>query len=438
MGFGGALIALNRQEALERRRQQEARQRAVTHARAHMFGLPSFGDIIRQFTSNAPTTPPQPRQSHWWAQLLGVEDDEAGLQVAENFNLFGPFDWMPFEEVPLQAAAAVPPRTTAVSPSVWQSSYTHPDKMLPGFTSDFSESPSVSASTGHSVIILDDDSSPSTKGRVTKTDSHSPVDMTTTLVCARCLDPLVLSNDESSLPSEAARRNRRVWALRCGHMLDGKCVHELMLPPPQNEEPKVDEDTIPSLRDVKGKGKARAVSTSDSDMLIDSAVSDKKGKGKRPADHSPTIDTRPSKMPFVGASSIDSPSSLSQLLPTDIVDPPVDSIRSRLRPRRAQQDTSPGSRLSDSSQSAQPERRIRILSHRQGVSALPPIDTLLPPHSPKKSKGKRRARPPRQPKVEAYFEWQCPVAGCEKRHVSMLIRGEWKMDPNEGAIILFL
>ena len=44
---------------------------------------------------------------------------------------------------------------------------------------------------------------------------------TSLIVCAQCLDPLTLNNG-----TEDAQN--RLWGLRCGHILDGKCMQKLM------------------------------------------------------------------------------------------------------------------------------------------------------------------------------------------------------------------
>lgn len=134
--------------------------------------------------------------------------------------------------------------------------YTHPGKPAPGFTFDFAppteESPTSKPES--SVIVVDDSPGPSTRSAVSSS-SHRD-DSNTILVCARCTDPLVTS--DSATGEEHARK--RTWALRCGHMLDGKCVEEIMKPP-AGESPKVmgttdKEEEQDLLRSSKGKGRA--------------------------------------------------------------------------------------------------------------------------------------------------------------------------------------
>ncbi|KAG5640351.1 hypothetical protein DXG03_009100 [Asterophora parasitica] len=73
----------------------------------------------------------------------------------------------------------------------------------------------------------------------------------TLLVCARCLDPLV----QGAALVGADRENRKVWALRCGHMIDGKCLAVLGAP------------SSSASGDVEGKGKGRAIEE-DVDMYM--------------------------------------------------------------------------------------------------------------------------------------------------------------------------
>ncbi|TFK33439.1 hypothetical protein BDQ12DRAFT_670246 [Crucibulum laeve] len=145
----------------------------------------------------------------------------------------------------------------------YRPAYTHPKPAEPGFTFDFAP-PEPGAGGGGTEtgrvfpatskddpIVIDDDDAPAAAG-----DSSTSAQLTTTLVCARCQDPLVLSG---SLNPEDAKA-RRVWGLRCGHLIDGKCLEDLGEPHPMPEEATdMDIDDMPVKVDVKGKGKARAI-----------------------------------------------------------------------------------------------------------------------------------------------------------------------------------
>jgi len=110
-------------------------------------------------------------------------------------------------------------------------SYTHPANPASGFTFDFappSPSPPATASSSMSVIVIDD--SP-----VASTSAFRCEDAATLLVCAFCLDPLILGGGKDD-------NGQRLWGMRCGHMIDGKCMDQIMKPA--------------SAVDLKGKGKA--------------------------------------------------------------------------------------------------------------------------------------------------------------------------------------
>ena len=108
----------------------------------------------------------------------------------------------------------------------YKRTFTHPPKVAPGFTHDLASSGDVEDLTAAGTS-----SGP----------SSSTVD--TVLVCAKCLDPLVMG----SVPDD-----KRLWGLRCGHILDGKCVRELMRPADAQEG---DDAKPPTESTVKRKEK---------------------------------------------------------------------------------------------------------------------------------------------------------------------------------------
>ena len=252
--------------------------------------------------------------------------------------------------------------------------YTHPGKPAPGFTFDFapsSETPSSSSST--SVIIVDDSPGPSTSA---SSSSHND-DPNTILVCARCMDALVTGDSMTGV--EYARR--KIWGLRCGHMLDGKCIEEIMKPAPSAASIGNASDTS----DVNGKGK---------EAVAGDAPQLGKGKGKA-----------------VDASESDD--QLDFLAP--LVPPDSNSIRSRLRPRH--HSTTSHAPPTDSSSLSQ---RVIHPSGRQLMG---------------KGKGKGKVK---ASLVEAENHWRCPVAGCAKVHTSLLVDGKWIMDDKAGAIGVYV
>ncbi|KAF9532661.1 hypothetical protein CPB83DRAFT_847148 [Crepidotus variabilis] len=150
----------------------------------------------------------------------------------------------------------------SASAAKYQKSYTHPDTPEAGFTFDFAlPSPEDDGShakffpptSANAPIIIDDDdgnSGPSVTSRQDlSTSSGESSSLTTLLVCARCLDPLPLN--ETLGPED---EGRRVWALRCGHMIDQKCLNEIGKP---EDGPELATHADPD--DKKGKGKAKAI-----------------------------------------------------------------------------------------------------------------------------------------------------------------------------------
>ncbi|KAF8135123.1 hypothetical protein EV363DRAFT_1396574 [Boletus edulis] len=211
--------------------------------------------------------------------------------------------------------------------------YTHPERPLPGFTHDFSLSPSPSSSP----VTEEDDTSPS---RLASTSGTQLCEVT--LVCASCQDPLVVGAADVG----EDRAKRKLWGLRCGHLIDGKCIQKLMEPRMAAEQEQC------------------------------------------------------------------SPSSSQD---TAVVDPHVSSMRSRLRPRRGMPGFPPH---------AVPAG-LSLSGGRRGTPAVTQRNN-------RKGKGKMKA-----PAVDAEHEWNCPVSGCGRVHLSLSVDGRWTMDERRGAIAVF-
>ncbi|KAI3616002.1 hypothetical protein WG66_010268 [Moniliophthora roreri] len=142
----------------------------------------------------------------------------------------------------------------------YKQEYTHPVKPEPGFVFNFGVSDDAQAGQNGSTdfpvtsqdnpIVIDDDdevngSSSKGKGKEKAVADSSSTFVKTLLVCSRCLDPLLLGESTSKLGS-AGEKAKRIWSLRCGHLIDGKCLEALSVP-----------DTITDAPvDRKGKGKA--------------------------------------------------------------------------------------------------------------------------------------------------------------------------------------
>ncbi|KAK0244088.1 hypothetical protein EDD85DRAFT_806669 [Armillaria nabsnona] len=147
--------------------------------------------------------------------------------------------------------------------------YTHPGLPEPGFTFDFapptSESPPFTTSVSNPIIIDDDEpiaSSSSGRDAATAATSapSSGLDLQATLVCANCNEPLY----QSGSGTVEDQRGRRIWSLRCGHLIDGKCADRLSVPqaPPQDA----------SAESGKGKEKAKSAETVDISEEITNSI----------------------------------------------------------------------------------------------------------------------------------------------------------------------
>ncbi|KAG5651617.1 hypothetical protein H0H81_008022 [Sphagnurus paluster] len=140
--------------------------------------------------------------------------------------------------------------------------YTHPTTPEPGFTFDFAPAADAVSEEDKSAPIVIDLSEDDVEAQSPQTASS----VQTILVCAQCLDPLVQGG---GLVGDEARR-RKVWALRCGHMIDGKCLEVLGAPPQEEAEAEAEENTG-SKGKGKGKGKGKAPVYSDDESDDDHA-----------------------------------------------------------------------------------------------------------------------------------------------------------------------
>ncbi|KAG1779019.1 hypothetical protein EV702DRAFT_116365 [Suillus placidus] len=345
MGFGGALL----QRARAAFEQPPARSHNHERRR-RVFGIPA--QVFMQWNP---------------LDFFGHEEEEEELYDDDGFRHYRAVD---FHDEPgdrlmrgdlrlLNAHAPGRPFEPDYKPE-----YTHSVKPPSGFTHDFE----LSSMTPASVIDIDSPGSSS---------SSSSCSGETMLACPQCHDPLMLGAADVA----EDRAKRRLWGLRCGHLLDGKCVEELMKPMPLVTPNSLD------TADVKGKGKAKE----EDDLELPGAYLTRsvKGKGK---------ETDPNIFNI-------------------FCEPEFSSIRSRLRPRPP------------------------LSSHPSGPLSAGPgpsrARARAAPRPPVKAKanGKGRAK---VPNVEAEYEWPCPVGGCGRVHVSQLIDGQWVMDEKRGAITVFV
>ncbi|KAJ7235643.1 hypothetical protein B0H12DRAFT_1141411 [Mycena haematopus] len=260
--------------------------------------------------------------------------------------------------------------------------WTHPGSADPAFIFDFAPS---------EIIVSEDEGNGKGKGKEVVIDvdaekEKEPGGVSTLLVCARCLDPLLVRADGVTDGGEEEARRRKVWGLRCGHLIDGKCLEELRRPVEEDANAEggagdatYEHATSPESQSKRmGKGKAKAGDVDEEEHENDELFDE------------------------------DAPSSSDN------------SIRSRLRSRAS---TSHSGAASTSS-------AFEI--------AVPlPLRRRAPPRPKRMGKGKGRSRP-KKPIVEARYEWSCPVAGCGRLHTSEKIDGVWVNAPEKGAIGLFV
>ncbi|KAI0090280.1 hypothetical protein BDY19DRAFT_992493 [Irpex rosettiformis] len=385
LGLGGALIAWNRRENENRQNAQEIAQNRSFRP----FGV--IADTIMHYFGTRPEPPPGHVPYIDYGDFMGDWGND-------------PWDaeWLP-DGQRLGGNVRLP-KASSTAPA-WVPSYTHPGEPEPGFTFHFE--PKASKTPPASVIVIEDD------GQVFEQANSTPeVEQPPVLACARCLDPLVIGGHDGLGISEEEAKKLRVWALRCGHMLDGKCIEEIMRPDPATQYKTAQETITRSNKRPYGKGKGKATA----------APPDPKGKGK----------------------AVEGDESLGDLGIDGLMTADT-SIRSRLRPRGnrslssvALNDVSMASVASTPTQPV-PARPMRPLPRRGAASgsSSAQMETSKVDLAKTKPKGKARAR---KPVVEAKHEWFCPVSGCCKEHGSVRMRGEeqWKMDGNTGAIALYV
>ncbi|KAI0059230.1 hypothetical protein BV25DRAFT_1158784 [Artomyces pyxidatus] len=405
MGFGGAILSLHRQNAVQEQIEQErtrqrTRQRYFENLRRvrGIYEAQGFFSSALSRMGRFPTwlfsDPSQDEILDAVADAMNDEGHDADPSLFGDFDNFGAH----FRRTQPEYKVA----------------YTHPYPPAPGFTHSFGPPPPPASVP--EVIVVDDE--PGTSSSSSGPSSSTANDVSISLVCARCLDPLLLGDHAS----EVDRANKRLWGLRCGHILDGKCINELMKPPPPLE---LEKDGVEismgalAAADAKGKGKAKA-SNDDSHTQPgqQGSTSDPKGKGKAteaPADSDPEF-------------------------PLPAVD--SNSIRSRLRPRNQDGHVLHG----DSGSASQPSASSQVSPHRRPQARPAYLHAIIngtsddighSTHSPPrmKAKGKQKVT---EPRVEAQHEWRCPVPTCKHMHLSLKVEGKgWVMDEKRGAIGIF-
>ncbi|KAJ9098762.1 hypothetical protein QFC21_004410 [Naganishia friedmannii] len=233
----------------------------------------------------------------------------------------------------------------------------------------------------------------------------------TSLVCAKCNEQLRVSQGQRT---EADR----VFALRCGHLIDKRCLDDISQPHSDLESNKDDEMNPGFVKMGKGKA-AESTSRNGGRFVV---------KGSYVA-------------------STTTPQASSSTLPR-IVSPHAD-----------QQSSSPSVPLSNSEAGGSnrriPSRTTRSAAraaavhpdnenHEVPASDDEAYDTLTNPNGRLPSGRKRKVQPKAASKSAALkrlkapvemreFRWVCPVAACGKEHFSEEIGGVWK--PKDGMTV---
>lgn len=344
--------------------------------------------------------------------------------------------------------------------------FSHPGKLPAGFTSDFApiEPDTITLDDSDNDDdaydpLFDEDESEALrrkreKWRRKKGKGKAPVQTPAAevqkkpleVVCVLCDDPLVIGGNEE----------QKLYGLRCGHVLDGKCLWKIGVPPPIVPPP----STIPEDLQIKGKGKATEgenPSTLAADVSFDFTFNVPK----------PTLIRHPPA---------DGPSSSTGQYQEDNDPSPVfipSSIRSRLRSRREIVPTPSASkrkrtRYQDGDDIDDVDDILPSDEHPSTPSfdlTNPFFPTINDPPTATASRGRRRVKtgyarrgrhvptvgshglqtrtvPKTRGKLrEEIYEWTCPVEGCGRKHLSVRLDVEgakWRCDEDEGARGMFL
>jgi hypothetical protein len=374
MGLGGGLISLNRAQANNQRRElrrDHLRQHSNNHGvigRAGSAMRRLYTAIIGNNNDEDDLFGPRDDDDYPAIQMLLAQD--FGMEPVNDDDRFDhPARPYLLQEILFRGRGRGHGRNQEED---YKSEYTHPGKAESGFSFDFAPSSPTEASSSSDAkgkanaapIVIDleamevETDTPGAGSSTVPSSPSGPLSLHTLLVCAKCLDPLVLG---AGLVGEEGR-TKKVWALRCGHLIDGKCLDLLGVPDKEQGDQQIDND-------VDGKGKGKAV--------------DLKGKGK-----AHVVEEQPNP-------------------------PEANPIRSRLRSR------------------ALPPPFVVPSSSRSTRAPAP-----APVSSPQSLLGKRkRTSSSAKSKIEATHEWECPVVGCKRVHVSVRMGGIWVPEPDSRVAV---
>jgi hypothetical protein len=278
----------------------------------------------------------------------------------------------------------------------YQTSFTHPGKTAPGFTSDFAPLARIDLESDEEYDPLFDEDPPPRKNKG-KGKAVAPQILRT--VCAVCKDPLVMGS---------TTEDRRTYALRCGHVLDGKCLWKLAKPLDSHESESMEAErtfeftfTAPTTteegayhEDNDPEPMRRPENTNPSREIV--PVPDRSRRRRQHHQQSSLDDIDDQPVP--------GPSTAPQL---DLSDPFFPTLRDPTQPATSSN---------------------RKKGRRKGKNN----DSKFKSRKVPKSRGRLR---------EELFEWNCPVPECGRQHLSVRLVMEgakWKCDPEKGALVMFV
>ncbi|KAG7089967.1 hypothetical protein E1B28_011592 [Marasmius oreades] len=305
LGLGGALISSNNARLAEER-QMASRRRlsAVQRAREHAHA--------RTLRAVARTNG---HRGDWGFGGLGGGGGGFGNDRDQTLaHLYLEIGLMPME----WPHGFLDPHQSKRTEVEYRKEYTHPQPAEAGFTFDFatgssedgeeslSEGSQHPATSARNPIIIDDDdqegrvgvgssSTIENKGKERATiveSSSSPLSLRTLLVCSHCRDPLLLGESASKLGPEGEGA-RRIWSLRCGHLIDGKCL-EVLSTPPSTSASSFSEQGQSSSSDAHRKGKGKAIAPPETGN--ESEPSDYRARLRSRRSYIPSLPSLPSLM----------------------------------------------------------------------------------------------------------------------------------------------
>ncbi|KAG8813108.1 hypothetical protein FRC17_001672 [Serendipita sp. 399] len=307
----------------------------------------------------------------------------------------------------------------------YEVSFTHAGPMKPGFTSDFVpqtlETITIEDDSEAEEFTDEDDSTMkgNWKGKGKARRRPSPVKPAITapaptLICPVCKDPLRMGGTSE---------NERLYGLRCGHVLDGKCLWTVAKPDDGN----------------KAKGQLK---DEDDKMEVDPNFEftftaptkkqrDDDGEYQEIEDPTPRV--------FGGVSRLRSGRE-REIVPTPN---PSRRRRGQYRGRLDGVDDDP-----EQQQAAEGSTSVAGAANSPRLDLTDPFFPVLvnPPTARAAVKPRGRLRRRKVPKTrgklqEEVFDWTCPVEGCAHAHASvrLIITGApWRSDEEKGAIAMFL